>query len=515
MNVSLTTRYILVSLVTIASLFVTSCSNLPFFGPHLHDPVLSTGLEADYRPKDSANSFYIDSPQVCCSLRLSGSDENTTVLARWIFEKSEAGGNVNKVVFEDTKNQVRDGYLGFTLNAPPQGFSDGQYKLDLYINGSAQLSIPFSIKSDESGPLPQINYFSAEPLQIVAGTTSKLSWSVAGSSRVSIEPSPGAVAPEGSTDTAPTADTPYTLWAVNKRGNTSSEISVAVVQPVKEKADLVITDFWTSGNVLSYRIKNIGNLASCATESYLYKNDTLVSNDYVEPLAPGEERGGSFSKYHFSPRFSSFSASLTEGDSCYMRVCANADRSCPEADYSNNCMEHNFGPLLNFNLLQNTANAQWQSSSDSTGWLMSTGSAVQLGTAQIKSDLSYQNALLMRPPASGHSWIQGTFGVPLGAPVELRPFTIPHDCKFSANVGLTVEAPAAAQVRFILGTSQGGTINYFPPVTVNSGGGLAPYVVDLSGLAGQKVLFILRVESDGPLPEGSAAWIEPVISQQR
>ena len=241
----------------------------------------------------------------------------------------------------------------------------------------------------------------------------------------------------------------------------------------------------------------------------------LISNDYVEPIAPGEERGGSFSKYHFSPRFSSFSASLIDGDSCYMRVCANADRSCPEADYTNNCFEHNFGPLLNFDLLQFAANAQWQSSSDSTSWLMYTGSEVKIGTAQVKSDLSYQNALLMRPPVSGSSWIQGTFGVPLGAPVELRPFTIPHDCKFNAYVGLTVDAPAAAQVRFILGTSQGGTTNYFPPVTVNSGGQFSAYTVDLSGLAGQKVLFILRVESDGPLPEGSAAWVEPVISQQR
>lgn len=197
-----------------------------------------------------------------------------------------------------------------------------------------------------------------------------------------------------------------------------------------------------------------------------------------------------------------------------MRVCANGDGSCPETDYTNNCFEHNFGPVMNFNLLQFAANAQWQSSAGRLSWPMYAIGDVQIATAQITSSLSYQNALLMRPPASGDSWIQGTFGVPVGSPAELRPFTIPHDCKFSANLGLTRDAPAAANVKFIFGTLQGSTINYFPPVTVNSGE-LGNYSVDLSGLAGQKVLFILRVESGSPLSDGSAAWIEPVLSQQR
>ena len=245
MNWSLNARYILLALATMTSLFITSCSNFTLFGPGLYDAALSTGLEADYRPKDSTNLFYIDSPQVCCSVRFSGSHENTTVLARWIFEENEAGGSASKVVFEDTKNQVKDGYLGFILNAPPQGFSAGQYRLDLFIDSRRQSSIPFSIKSDQSGPLPQISHFYSEQHQIIAGETSKLSWSVADAGRVSIAPSPGAVASEGGIDIAPTVDTTYTLWAVNKRGSSSSQISVAVVQPVKEKADLVITDFWT------------------------------------------------------------------------------------------------------------------------------------------------------------------------------------------------------------------------------------------------------------------------------
>ncbi|MGA2367543.1 MAG: CARDB domain-containing protein [Dehalococcoidia bacterium] len=518
MNLYLKTCHILISAAISASLLFTSCSNLPFFGPHLYDPVITAGFEADYRPKESTNFFYIDSPQVCCSIRLSGAHADTVVQASWVYEKTESQEVINEVILADNNTQGHDGYLGFTLNAPAQGFSSGQYRLDLSVDDSRQMSIPFSIKRSASGPLPWINNFSAEPQQIVSRETSKLSWNVAEAGRVSIEPSPGAVSSEGSIDIAPAADTVYTLWAVNKQGNTSSQITIAVKQPVNNKADLVITDFWNSGNILSYHIQNIGNLTSCATESYLYKNDTLVSSDYVAPLAPGEQRGGSFSKYHFSPRFPSMSASLTAGDICYMRICANGDGSCPEADYTNNCLDHNFGPLLNVNLLQYSSSAQWQSSAASLSWPMYTGSEdgwAHISTAQIKSGLSYPNALLMEPPASSGSWIQGMLGVPVDNPKELLPFTIPHDCKFSANVGLTVDTPEAANVKFILGTSQGGAINYFPPVTVNSGGELANYSIDLSGLAGQKVLFILRVESGGPLPEGSAAWIEPVISQQR
>jgi hypothetical protein len=521
MNLYLKSGNILISAAISASLFFTSCSNLPFFGPRLNDPVIATGLEADYRPKDSTDFFYIDSPQVCCSIRLSGAHADTAVQANWVYEKSESQEELNRIIYTDNKTQGQDGYLGFKLNAPAQGFSSGQYRLDLSIVGGQQTSIPFFIKRDSSGSLPYINHFSAVPQQIVSGETSKLSWSVAETGRISIEPLPGTVDPEGSIDIAPTADTTYTLWAVNKRGSASNQISIAVKQPVNNKADLVVIDFWSSGNVLSYRIKNIGNLTSCATETYLYRDDTLESKSYVEPLAPGDEKAKAFLTYHFSPRFPSLlgssSNSATSG-ATNIRICANGDGSCPEADYTNNCYEHNFGPLMNINLVQYSGNAQWQSSAGSLSWPMYASGAegwAQISTAQIKSSLSYPSALLMTPPNSTGSWIQGAFGVPMGSPAELRPFTVPHGCKFSANVGLTVDAPAAASVKFILGTSQGGVINYFPPLTVNSGGQLATYTVDLSGLAGQKVLVILRVESGGPLPEGSAAWIEPVISQQR
>jgi hypothetical protein len=521
MNLYLNSRHLLISAAISTSLIFTSCSNFSFFGPHLYDPVIVTGSLSDYyRPGDSSNIIYIDSPRVDCMVRLSGAHTATTVQANWVYEKSESQEAIYKVIYADNKTQGQDGYLGFTLNAPSQGFNIGQYRLDLSIAGGQQISIPFFVKRDPSGPTPNINHFSSEPEQIVSGETSKLSWSVSDASKVSIEPSPGAVAPEGSMDITPTADTTYTLWAINRGGSTSNQISITVQQPVKDRADLVVTDFWSSGNVLSYRIKNIGNLTSCATETYLYRDDTLEAKSYVEPLSPGNEEAKAFLTYHFSPRFPSLLSSSSNSASSgatNIRVCANGDGSCPETDYTNNCLEHNFGPLMNVNLLQYSANAQWQSSAGLLSWPMFASVEhgwAQISTAQIKSGLSYPNALLMTPPASSGSWIQGTFGVPIGSPAELRPFTVPHGCKFSANVGLTADAPEDSNVKFTFGTSQGGTVKYFPPVTVNSGQ-LATYTVDLSGLAGQKVLFILRVESGSPLPQGSAVWIEPVLSQQR
>jgi len=44
---------------------------------------------------------------------------------------------------------------------------------------------------------------------------------------------------------------------------------------------------------------------------------------------------------------------------------------------------------------------------------------------------------------------------------------------------------------------------------------MANYTVDLGKLAGQKIEFIFRVESDGPWRQGSAAWIEPALIQDR
>jgi hypothetical protein len=297
-------------------------------------------------------------------------------------------------------------------------------------------------------------------------------------------------------------------------------LTVNVSPAVKEKPDLQVTEFWSSGNVLAYRLKNTGNLASCPTTSYLYKNDIVESKDYVTPLAPGEERVEAFQQYHFSPRFNLISGQAGQEDvsnAINIRICVNGDESCAENDLSNNCLDHNFGPLLKVDFARQAATAEWRSVNSTLEWPIlwdSKDGMARLASAHIAGGGDYPGSLLMSPPPAG-GWIQGIFSHRYGTPSVSQPFLIPHKSRFTSKVGITYDTDAPGGARFILGIRQGNETNYFPAVTIDSVDKIEAYEVDLGNLAGQKVEFIFRVESDGPWRKGSAAWIDPALIQER
>ena len=508
------------SLALACLLASTACSGLFNPQPSISEVTLTTGFVSDHRPADTPLTFYSDSPQVCCSARVSGAVPGTTVKASWTFVKGGMSREDKPVIGEDTAVCDQDCYVGFKLPAPDDGFINGDYRVDLSISGITRASGAFSILKDPSVPIPQINTFTADPPGIIAGQATVLKWKVTGASRVDIQPAPGTAAAEGSRTVNPAVDTTYKLYAVNRGGCSYSALTVGVAPLIKEKADLQLIEFWSSGNVLHYRVKNNGNLASCTTMTYLYKNDLLESKDYVAPLLPGEERVEALQQYHFSPRFGTTSGSggsEATTDAVNIRICANAEAACIESNDANNCLEHNFGTLLNINLVRYAHNAHWQSGDNSLIWPIlkdgNTGLAY-ISTAQLGNGESYSDALLVSPPPAG-GWIQGTFGLIRGTPPALEPFYIPHKCKFTCKLGLTRDTRASAGAKFMLCTMQGSEITYFPSVTIDSANKIEAYEVDLSKLAGKKVNFVFRVESGGLWQQGSAAWIEPVLTQER
>jgi len=513
--------YPAISSLALASLLAsTACAGLFNPQPSISEVTLTTGFVSDYRPADNTVTFYIDSPQVCCSARVSGAVPGTTVKASWTFVKGGMSRQAKPVIGEDTAACEKECYVGFKLPAPDSGFINGDYRVDLSIGGITRASGTFSILKDQSIAIPQINDFTADPPGIIAGQATLLKWKVSGASRVNIKPAPGTAAAEGSQPVNPAIDTAYKLYAVNRGGCSYSALTVSVAPLIKEKADLQLIEFWSSGNVLSYRIKNNGDLASCPTMTYLYKNDLLESKDYVAPLLPGEERAEALQQYHFSPRFgTTMGSGGTEAttDAVNIRICANAEAACRESDETNNCLEHNFGTLLRINLVRYAHNARWQSENITLKWPIlkdsNTGMAC-ISTAQLGNGEVYPEALLLSPPPAG-GWIQGTFGLIRDTPPAFEPFYIPHKCKFTCKMGLTRDTRAPAGAKFMLGTMQGSEITYLPSVTIDTANKIEVYEVDLSKLAGKKVNFVFRVESGGAWQQGSAAWIEPVLTQER
>jgi hypothetical protein len=498
----------------------SSCTNIAIFEPQVGDLVACSALGADNGPLEASSFFYVDSPRVCCSARISFVKGMTAVTARWVYVKGDRALSDDPLIAEQKAECAGDGKMGFTLAPAPSGFISGEYKVVWLIGDKEKAHTTFFIQKETSIPLPKISSFSAEPTAIIAGQPAVLTWQVSGASRVVIEPAISEINTGGTRSVNPATDTTYTLYALNRGGVSSSSIRVKVSQPAREKPDLIITEFWSSGNVLSYRVRNTGTAPSPITLSYLYKNGIKQSEDYLEPLNPGGERVQQFSHYHFSPRFSSVGGSVsTEGksDAVNMRICVNADRSCPEADYQNNCFDHNFGPLWKLDLLRYASTADWQSSSGNLKWPMLADSReglVNLSSLPVGDASGAASAMLLCPPQQADAWMQMRIGLPQGSPVTLDTFTIGYKCKFTAHVGLTPAAPAGASVKFSFGTVKDGVATYFPPVTVNSGSKTELYSADLGKLAGEEVEFVLRAEASAPLRQGCAAWIEPVIVQE-
>lgn len=336
------------TLIPIAALVLLglSCAGTSTPSSSISELTLCTSLAPDYRPLDNRNEFYLDSPQVCCSVKVTSVSENTSVTVDWVYIKGQMSKESGPLILQDHAVCGTDCYAGFTLPAPAGGFIGGEYRVDLFIDGRPGASAAFSILRDTSLRQPQIASFTAVPSRITAGQPVQLTWKVSNASRIDIRPVPGAVDAEGSVSATPAEDTAYTLYAMNRGGVSSSRLNVNVAPAIKEKPDLQVMELWTSGNVLAYRVKNTGNLASCPTVSRLYKNGTEVSQDYMAPLAAGEERVEAFQQYHFSPRFNYITGQggYSEGmDAVNIRICVNSDESCAESDRSNNCLDHDFG----------------------------------------------------------------------------------------------------------------------------------------------------------------------------
>lgn len=504
------------------TIFITaisiSCNDI--FAPSISSLTITTGLINDFRPVDNVDHFYIDCQKICCSARLYNVHKDVEVTAYWKYVGSQ-GGNTNSIILHSDKAVSNcDCYVGFTLNSPVCGFNVGKYAIELLIDGKVASSVPFYVEKDISVQIPKINFFRVDPTIIVEGQSSTLSWDVSGATRIVVEPDCGSVESQGKINVSPLSETTYTLFAVNRNGTSTNSLILKVIPKIKEKPDLEIIDFWNTGNILFYRVKNKGLLVSCPCTAALYKNGILESTDYISPLEPGEERVESFASYHFSPRFGSLTGSaLQEGtsDAVNMRICLNQPPSCAEASFENNCLDHNFGPTLYLNLLRYAPRAIFENNDGSLSLPMNRDYKkgwAAIGTAQMES-VNVSGALLMVPPAASGKWTQARFGIPEASAVGLKPFIIPYKGKFTAKVGLSSDCSDDASIKFIFGMKFKDGIEFLPPVNADNTKKTLSYEVDLSKFAGREAEFILRVESNKDMLRGSAVWADPILLQEK
>ncbi len=298
------------------------------------------------------------------------------------------------------------------------------------------------------------------------------------------------------------------------------------------RPDLVVTDIRIIGREVYYTVKNIGAAESRGSRAYFYVNGIKEADDYTEPLAPGQERPGPFGNYTWKYQLvetvpdSQYRPGGTLADEDTVRrftlkVCADVENTLVEANEANNCKVIIHGVKFAYSFVSFAHQALW-----STGYGVlklplpeesATGAAL-VTSANLEDNQGYGSVLLTIPQQVGNGWIQGRFGqffTDQFRQTQVKEFTVPDLARFSAKVGFTSSSAPGSKARFLFGVvDPGGVVTWAnPAITASMDGKLETYDVDLSGVAGQKRQFVLRVEVIGPAQNVKPVWADPRIYQ--
>ena len=139
----------------------------------------------------------------------------------------------------------------------------GTYEVQLIVNDSTLNSAPDTITINIV-TLPTVD-ISANPLTIITGQSSTLTWTSTNADTCVINPALGNVALSGSATVTPTETTTYTITATNAGGTTTASVTITVNQPptvnlsaspatIAQGGSSVL--FWTSNNAQNAHIDN-------------------------------------------------------------------------------------------------------------------------------------------------------------------------------------------------------------------------------------------------------------------
>jgi hypothetical protein len=369
---------------------------------------------------------------------------------------------------------------------------------------------------------PTINSFSASPSSINQGQQTTLSWDVSGVTTVNIQPDIRTQGPTGSLTLTPNATITYTLTAENDAGSTTSSTTINVTPVVAGQPDLIITDIYLQANQVYYVIKNQGNAEAQPTQTDFYLGildptaQTLTwikqTTNFVDTLAPGEERTQRFSNYDWR-----FSASVPDvGDivTYNVRACANATNSISESNAGNDCLVEAWGPGFTYDFVQQAHLAKWTSGAGQLFWPMT--SIDVKGAAYL---ITYSPVLVTCPEKVNNGWIMAKFGDFYNDPVShaamVRDIEIPILAKFTSKVGFAPGVTSPDGVTVALGYfDELGSLIFFTKMPVMSDGEMHDYNVDLSNMAGQHTQFALWVQDNGSPENTCVRWDSPMITQE-
>jgi len=277
--------------------------------------------------------FNADTPTIYLSARINNALPDTEVTAQWLFFKDSNNKELNRPLYDDSILLKGTRYFSFG-HPPPSGgnWEPGQYIIKVNVDGKEYANARFRIKTPQKAdvPAPTITFFKAEPEAITWGQAVVLSWSTTAATRVDLS-AVGNVQAVGNKIVLPAVSQEYILTATNSVGTTTKKVFVEVTSFNTDKPELVIVDFWVSGDKAYYKIRNVGGAEAKETRTGLYVNGMLADQSRVEILAPGQERSYSFP-------FLKWTYGANRTYKIPVRVCADDYNNIAEYDKANNCL---------------------------------------------------------------------------------------------------------------------------------------------------------------------------------
>jgi len=276
--------------------------------------------------------FNADTPTIYLSARINNAPPDTEVTAEWLFFKDSNNKELNRSLYDDSITLQGTRYFSFGHPAPSSQWEPGQYIIRINVNGREYANARFKVEVPQKAdvPAPTITFFKAEPEAITWGQAVVLSWSTTAATKVDLS-AVGSVQPVGNKIVTPAVSQEYILSATNSVGTTTKKVYVEVTSFNTDKPELVIVDFWVSGDKAYYKIRNVGGAEAKETRTGLYVNGLAADQSRVEILAPGQER-----TYAFPILKWTYGANRTY--KIPVRVCADDYNNISEYDKNNNCL---------------------------------------------------------------------------------------------------------------------------------------------------------------------------------
>ena len=139
--------------IILATVPAAGCSGeVSFTTASLSDATMALGVDEDARPVNPTNEFEVDTPEIFCSVELSNAPHDTEVTAEWIYVEGEVADVTNHVI--DSYTLVTDGnrHLTFSIERPDNGWPVGDYRLVLYVDGTEETSVDFTVTGPDAQP---------------------------------------------------------------------------------------------------------------------------------------------------------------------------------------------------------------------------------------------------------------------------------------------------------------------------------------------------------------------------